>query len=137
MTTPVGLTKDAGFQIGVAKSLPLPVGEVWRFITSPEGLTLWLGDVWRIEPRRGATYRTTQGITGEVRGYEEGRRIRLTHRPPGSWETTVQVTLSRKGDRTVLGFHQERMSSAAERTEQREHWLSVTERIVDTLMTTG
>lgn len=40
---PVGLTRDAGFQIGVSRTLPHPPEAVWDLLTSPEGAALWLG----------------------------------------------------------------------------------------------
>lgn len=133
MTKPVGLTQGAGFQIGVSRTFPVPAAEVWCFVISPEGLALWLGDVCEIEPRRGATYRTAQGVAGELRGYEEGRRIRLTHRPEDGQETTVQVTVTERNGHAVLGFHEERMSSTEERAHQRDHWRAVMADIVAAL----
>lgn len=41
---PVGLTQDAGWEIGVSRTLPLPPSAVWDFIASPEGVALWLGE---------------------------------------------------------------------------------------------
>ena len=40
----VGLTKDAGWEIGVSRTVPHPLDEVWRLLTSDEGLALWLGE---------------------------------------------------------------------------------------------
>ncbi|QVQ54623.1 SRPBCC domain-containing protein [Spiractinospora alimapuensis] len=133
MNTPVGLTHGAGFEIGVSRTFTLPADVVWRFVTSSEGLALWLGDVREIEPRRGAPYRTAQGVTGELRGYEEGRRVRLTHHPEDGRETTVQLTVTERNGRAVLGFHQERLGSAEERAHQRDHWRSVMADIVAAL----
>ncbi|GAA1075542.1 SRPBCC family protein [Nocardiopsis composta] len=122
---PTGSTLDAGYQIGVSKTLPLPAEQVWRFIAGPEGLPLWLGDIAPGDLRKGAAYRTADGTSGEVRGRLDGTRLRLTHRPPGGAETTVQITVTAKGGSAVLGFHQERMSGPQEREEQRAHWRAV------------
>ncbi|OZM72678.1 activator of Hsp90 ATPase 1 family protein [Amycolatopsis antarctica] len=130
----VGRTKDAGFQIGVSKTIPYATAEVWRFLVSPEGRTLWLGETDTWEPVRGAGYRTTEGTVGEIRGFREGDRIRLTWLPADRQrETTVQVAVSAQGDRTVLRFHQERMADAEERTRQREHWSAVMDAVVAAL----
>jgi hypothetical protein len=40
---PVGLTKDAGWEIGVSRTLPVPLEAAWEFLTSPGGAALWLG----------------------------------------------------------------------------------------------
>ncbi|PSK91764.1 uncharacterized protein YndB with AHSA1/START domain [Murinocardiopsis flavida] len=126
MTRPPGLTKDAGFQIGVSRTLPLPSEAVWRFLTGPDGIALWLGRGAVLSRERGTAYRTDDGTNGEVRGFHEGTRIRLTHRPAGGGrETTIQVTMARAPSGTTIGFHQERMSGPAERERQRGHWRRV------------
>ncbi|WP_431774529.1 SRPBCC family protein [Streptomyces cucumeris] len=135
MTHPTGLTRTAGFQIGVSKTLPLPPEAVWRFITGPEGLALWLGRGARIRPERGSAYRTDEGVTGEVRGYQEGTRLRLTHRPAAAErETTVQITVTAQGAGCVLRFHQERLSGTRERAEQRDHWRAVMAEVAGVLL---
>jgi len=73
---PVGETKDAGWNIGVSKTLPYSVPELWDFITSTEGITLWLGEGAVLE--NGSAYKTADGTTGEVRSIREHDRIRLT-----------------------------------------------------------
>ncbi|MGW1737338.1 SRPBCC family protein [Nocardia sp. NPDC001965] len=122
---PTGLTADAGWQIGVSRTLPYPQDVVWDYLTGPAGLACWLGPGAAPAPEPGAPYRTDTGVTGEVRSYRPGDRIRLTYGP-----TTVQVALTAAaGDRTRVRFHQERMSSAGQREQQRAHWLQVMDRI--------
>ncbi|MDT0346713.1 SRPBCC family protein [Streptomyces litchfieldiae] len=127
---PTGLTKDAGWQIGVSRTLPHPPAVVWEFISGPEGLALWLGPGAELTPERGAPWRTADGTAGEVHGYRPGDRIRVT---VGS--TTVQVALRPAGDggRAMLRFHQERMASAAERERQRAHWQRVLDAVAGAL----
>ncbi|MEV3991991.1 SRPBCC domain-containing protein [Streptomyces sp. NPDC049837] len=127
---PTGLTRDAGWEIGVSKTLPLPAGAVWDFITSPEGIALWLGRVKGGLPQeKGAAYETVDGLTGEVRGYRPGDRVRLT-----CGGTTVQVTVSASGPgKAVLRFHQEHLASADEREQRRTHWQGVMTRVVEAL----
>lgn len=123
MDTPTtGLTRDAGYQIGVSRTLPLPASAVWDFMAGPEGLALWLGPGVEIDLRRGGAYRTADGAGGEIRGYREGERLRATRRGPDGAESTVQFTVSARGDRTVLTFHQERLGGPEERTARRGHW---------------
>ncbi|MEU0938359.1 MULTISPECIES: SRPBCC domain-containing protein [unclassified Embleya] len=127
MSDTTGRTQDAGYQIGVSKTLPYPVEQVWELITSAAGLALWLGEDVDLTPTRGAPYRTADGSTGEVRGWRETDRIRVTSRVP-DWDhdTTVQVAMSASGPgRTVLRFHQEWLSDAGERARQRTHWQGV------------
>ncbi|MEU0835314.1 SRPBCC domain-containing protein [Streptomyces sp. NPDC005969] len=127
---PTGLTKDAGWQIGVSRTLPHPAAIVWDFISSPEGIALWLGPGAVLTPEPGTPYRTTEGVAGEVRGYRPADRIRVTH-----GTTTVQVALTPAADgaRTMLRFHQEHLASAEERERQRAHWQCVMDQVVTAL----
>ena len=123
---PVGLTKDGGWEIGVSRTVPHPLDEVWRLLTSDEGIALWLGPGARVAPTRGARYSTAGGTEGEVRGYRDRDRIRVTWRPAGwSHESTLQVALSPARTGTTVRFHQERLADAGERERQRAHWRSV------------
>lgn len=126
---PTGLTADAGWQIGVSRTLPLPPEIVWAHLTGAAGLACWLGPGADPDFVPGARYRTDTGVTGEVRSYRPGERIRLTYGP-----TTVQVTLTpAPGNRTRLRFHQERMSGAAQRDRQRTHWQQVMDAVAAAL----
>jgi uncharacterized protein YndB with AHSA1/START domain len=128
MGTQIGLTKDAGWEIGVSRTLPHPPEDVWAFLTSPEGVRLWLGAGAKLGDAKGAAYRTTSGTVGEVRSFRPGDRLRVTWRPK-DWdhESTLQVTVStpRSGGGTTVRFHQERLADADERELQRGHWQSV------------
>ncbi|AEN11753.1 MULTISPECIES: hypothetical protein [unclassified Streptomyces] len=123
---PTGLTQDAGWEIGVSRALPRPVEALWEFVTSDEGVALWLGPGVRLPTEKGAGYRTDDGVEGELRSYRPGDRVRLTHGP-----TTVQVAVSpgRSDDRAVLRLHQEHLGGAGEREERRAHWRNVMDRI--------
>jgi uncharacterized protein YndB with AHSA1/START domain len=128
----VGQTKDAGWEVGVSKTLPYSVPVLWEFLTSPAGQAIWLGDEVSLEP--GSTYRTASGTTGEVRSYREQDRLRVTWRPAGwSHDSTVQLAVSGSGPKTVLRFHQERLADADERIQQRTHWQNVMTAMVEGL----
>lgn len=130
-----GLTKDAGWEIGVSKVVHRPIADVWDFITSADGLALWLGDGVTLPAERGTAYETTTGTHGETRGFRELDRIRLTWWPPGwSHDTTLQLTVRTVGGTaTQLRIHQERLADAAEREQQREHWQGVINALADAL----
>jgi uncharacterized protein YndB with AHSA1/START domain len=129
----IGQTKDAGFEIGVSRTLPFPVERVWQLLTAPEGVRLWLGEGAEMG-EKGARYVTADGTTGEIRSFHEQDRVRLTWRP-ATWDhdTTVQVAVRAQGERTMLRFHQEWLSGPEERERQRDHWRTVMTKIVDAL----
>lgn len=131
----VGRTKDAGWQIGVSKTLDHAVEDVWDFLTSPAGTAIWLGEGVTVSPEPGEEYETAAGVRGETRSFTRHRRIRLTWQPP-DWrhDTTVQLSVTPVGaGRSRLGVHQERLADAAERELQRKHWQAVVNAIVDAL----
>jgi uncharacterized protein YndB with AHSA1/START domain len=129
MSAQVGKTAETGWQIGVSQTLPYPGAAVWDFLVSREGTEIWLGP--GADLVKGRRYETANGTTGEVRSYVEGDRVRLTWRPK-DWDhdSTVQVRLSGAGTKTTLRFHQEWLSGAEEREEQRAYWKDVLERVV-------
>ena len=133
--SPVGLTKDVGWQIGVSKTVDHPVEDVWGFVTSPEGIAIWLGEGVTVLSEPGEGYETTAGVRGETRSFRELDRLRLTWQPPG-WhhETTLQLTVTSAGaGRARLGVHQERLANAEEREQQRTHWRGVINALVTAL----
>jgi uncharacterized protein YndB with AHSA1/START domain len=135
--SPVGLTKDAGWQIGVSTTVARPAGQVWDFITSPEGIAIWLGEGVTVLSDLGAGYETTAGVRGETRGFRELDRLRITWRPP-DWthDTTLQLTVRPAGEgRATLRVHQERLADADERERQRTHWRAVVTALVSALST--
>jgi uncharacterized protein YndB with AHSA1/START domain len=133
--SPVGHTKDAGWQIGVSKTVDHPVADVWDLITSPAGIAIWLGEGVTVLSERGAGYETSGGVRGETRSFHELDRVRLTWRPPGwTHDTTVQLAVRAAGaGRAMLRIHQERLADATEREQQRRHWQGVLNRLVAAL----
>ncbi|WP_460793982.1 SRPBCC family protein [Nocardioides pacificus] len=128
----VGRTRDAGWQIGVSRTLGHPIEPVWDLLVSPAGLAIWLGEGVGSVDEVGRAYETDDGTVGEVRSFHPYDRVRLTWRPR-DWdhESIVQVALSRaEPDRTKLVLHQERLADADERARQRIHWRAVMEAVV-------
>jgi uncharacterized protein YndB with AHSA1/START domain len=124
---PVGRTRDAGWEIGVSRTVPFPIDDVWDFLTSAAGSAVWLGaGVQRLD-EPGGTYETEAGTGGQIRSFRPRDRVRLTWQPV-DWDhdSTVQFTVTpAAGGRTRVGFHQERLADAAEREQQRTHWQGV------------
>lgn len=101
---PVGRTKDAGWQIGVSRTVPLSMDDVWARLEDVES---WLG-----EP------------ADDVRSHRPHDRIRV-----GWHGTIVQVAVRPAATGTSVRFHQERLPDAEARERQREHWRSVLDRL--------
>lgn len=130
----VGETADAGFQVGVQRTLPIEQGRLWSLITDEPGLSAWLGagSALRLEP--GAGFETDDGVVGEVRTVSAGERLRLTWQPADrDAPTTLQVTAAcprNDESRTVLRIHHERLADADEREAMRGRWTGALDEIV-------
>lgn len=129
MTRATGFTKDAGWQLGVRRTVALPPAAVWDFLLG-EGLPLWLGCA-ELGRRKGDAYLTDDGVRGELRSRTDGLRVRLTWQPPvWAHDSTLQVTVTPAATGTAtIGIHQERLASQAERKQMLTHWTAVVERI--------
>ena len=122
----IGQTADAGFQVGVQRTLPLALDAAWCLVMSPDAVRGWLGDVGdtRLEP--GSRYRTSDGIEGEIRVVKPNDRVRLTWQPTGSAPSTLQIAVTPAGaGKTAIRFHHERLASADEREVMRQCWQTV------------
>lgn len=135
MSTPIGLTKDAGFEIGVSRTVDADPARVWELVVSDEGVRIWLGHGVHFPPGRppgkGTGYLTADGTRGEIRSFHPDGRLRLTWQPrDGDHESTVQVTVSERKGKAVLRFHQERLADPDERERQRAHWRAVLDQLI-------
>ncbi len=120
----VGKTKDAGWEVGVRRTVPASIEDVWDFLFE-DGLPLWLGEATLVL-EKGAEYETTDDIRGRIIGYTPGFRIRLTWQP-GEWDhdSTLQLTVREAETGTTIAFHQERLSGREERKIMLGHWKDV------------
>src|SRR5581483_9539508 len=124
--TVTGQTHDAGFQVGVRRTLPIAYDEAWRLITGAAGLRLWLGEAGHLRLAKGARYQLADGAHGEVRVYQPNHHLRLTWQPTG-WErpSTIQVRVLPKGASTTIAFHHEGLPDSAAREQRRRHYEAV------------
>jgi uncharacterized protein YndB with AHSA1/START domain len=133
---PVGLTRDAGWNAGARRTIAERADVVWHALLS-DALPLWFGTVDEpLELLRGAAYRTREGVTGEIRSAQPGRRVRFTRsvRPDGSEDTggestTVQLTVIPAATGATIAFHEERLAGPEERAESIREWKAALDRI--------
>ena len=131
----VGRTQDAGFQIGVRRTVPHPAETVWAALLSDAGLAAWLGGPVQCSLEPGAPFTTAHGHEGEIRSVRPVDRIRARVRPPDrTAATTVQIALVPAATGTAIVLHEEQLADAAEREQRRTHWRSVADalaRVID------
>lgn len=130
----VGQTADAGFQLGVQRTLEARPDTVWDVLVTEPGLWLGAGAAARFEV--GARYEapgddTSPAASGEIRVVKPGHRLRMTWQP-AEWTAParLQLTVSpASSGRTRLQVHLERLPDAAAREDLRERWRETLERI--------
>lgn len=125
MADTTGLTKDAGWEVGVRETVTAPLPAVWDFLLG-EGLAVWLGEIDSLPTEKGASFVTADGVRGSIRSYTEGLRVRIGWQPD-DWphDTTVQVTVKESATGTTIGFHQEKLADRDERRMMLGHWKNV------------
>lgn len=127
-----GLTKDAGWEMGVRKTVDAPLPVVWDFIIG-DGLPIWLGET-TLPTEKGAEYRTADGVRGTVRGYTDQFRIRVSWWPE-DWphDTILQVTVKEAANGTTIGFHHEKLADREERKMMLGHWKNVVDALAEAI----
>lgn len=121
----VGETADAGFEIGVQRTMAVSADDLWSLLKRRPDL--WLGEIDAVSFEPGTTYETDDGIVGEMRTLAPGERLRLTWHPDRfEAPSTLQLTLEAKMPaKTVLRVHHERLANGEVREAMRERWRSV------------
>jgi uncharacterized protein YndB with AHSA1/START domain len=123
----LGETADAGFEVGVRRTVDASPDAVWKALTSrPE---LWLGP--DVTFRKGERY-SVPGASGEIRVVKPDDRVRLTWQLEG-WAApaTMQLALSRApSGKTTVTAHLEKLPDADARDAVREHLREALDRLV-------
>ena len=122
---------DAGWDVGVRKTVAAPVPDVWAYITG-KGLPMWLGEITELPTKKGVRYSTSDGVRGTIRGYVEQKFIKLTWKPE-DWphETMLEITLTKAGAGTTVGIHHSELADREERRMMVGHWHRVADSLVE------
>lgn len=120
----IGKTRDAGFQIGVRRTLPIPLAEAWQLLTSSEGVRIWLGAP--LDLAKGSEYRLPDGTCGTVSVYEPSSHLRMSWQPP-TWPrpSIIQLRVIPHDTCATIAFHQEHLPGPSERESRRAHYAAV------------
>src|SRR5689334_24414803 len=115
--SPVGKTKDVGYEIGVRRTFDISVDHAWAVITSPDGLATWLGS-GAPTLDKGIEYQTSDGASGKVTVFKPGSHLRMSWQP-GDWPraSTLQIRVlpsGASGAKTAISFHQEHLPGPQE-----------------------
>lgn len=140
MNKPVGLTKDAGWQMGYRKTLPVPQAKAWDFFFSREGVKLWFGEL-EGSLQAGVDLKSKEGTEGKITTFVEGSHLRMKWKKP-DWEhfSMLQIRLMPagnpdEGSSTTFAFHQDQLLNEKEREEMKQRWEGVMEKMAKQLNT--
>ncbi len=124
----MGLTKDAGFQIGARKTFPVSLEKAWDFVVSDEGTRLWLDttDLSKIEIK--SEFVTPNGYYGKITVLKPFSHLRMQWKHP-DWNSPsiLQIRTIPSKEKTTISFHQEKLASPEQREMMKVHWHSVLE----------
>lgn len=132
----VGETADAGFQLGVQRTVAATRAEAWELVTSrPE---LWLGEGASVAFDEGERYEVPgrgglEAARGEIRVVKPGDRLRMTWQP-ADWPApaTLQFTFTEPGaGKTAIHLHLQKLSDADAREAMRERWREAMDRVAE------
>ena len=130
MMNPVGKTKTQGWEIGVRRTFPIGTDKAWALLMTQPGLGLWLGQ--GVEPnfKKGDSYETSEGTTGEIRSYSQGSLIRMTWQPRGqTMPSTLQIRVLPAKTGATISIHHEKLADGEARKAMRDHWSAVMDRL--------
>jgi uncharacterized protein YndB with AHSA1/START domain len=128
-----GETADAGFQIGVQRTLDIDAEQAWSWLTSPEGVRAWLGEADNLHWKEREPFALEGRGEAEVRVFLPGERLRIAWNPP-EWArpATIQLRVEAKGERALVAFHEENLPGPDEREERRAHFKAALEHLART-----
>ena len=118
----IGKTKGAGFQIGVRKTLGTTPAQAWEFITSKEGIHIWLGKGCDALELKGS-FTTDEGTQGMVTTFKLGSHVRLSWKP-STWpnSSALQLRVIDTKGKATLSFHQDKLLDPSQREQMKTHW---------------
>lgn len=113
------------------KTYPVTAKKAWEVLSSPEGISIWLGSVSNFDLEPKARFETDDGIFGEIRTMVRGKRLRMTWQE-SDWEkhTVLQIYIwDRPGKKSMIGFMHEGIKSGRQKMQIKDRWLQVCENL--------
>jgi uncharacterized protein YndB with AHSA1/START domain len=123
---PIGLTKNAGFQVGTRKTFPVSVETAWDFLISARGTSIWLGLINPDSLDVGTPFTTSNGVEGQIKVLKPYSHLRMKWKPSDWTNTsTLQIRVIPAKDKTTISFHQEKLLDEHQRNSMKSFWQSV------------
>jgi hypothetical protein len=117
MDEKVGLTKDAGWQFGIRRTIPVSLEKVWDYLFSEKCASIWLRDA--------ETEFSTIKTHSHIR-----TKWKLSHWPN---KANLQMRVIPLKDKTTIAFHIDRLQSEQQRKASKIYWTNVISDLIKTL----
>ncbi|MGJ1407196.1 hypothetical protein [Sphingobacterium siyangense] len=113
MKNNVGLTKDAGWQFGIRKTLPANLETLWNVFFSDRGLSCW-----------------SEGVDQDFSTFNKYSHTRTKWKHKDfTEEANLQIRFipSKNQDKTTISFHVDKLKNESQREVTRAYWSKVIE----------
>ncbi|RPI44950.1 MAG: ATPase [Bacteroidetes bacterium] len=126
-----GQTQDAGFQVGVRKTVPGKFQDIWDFLFSDRGLSLWLGPIDPDDLVIRKEFSLGNSVTVKITVFEPYSHLRMSWKK-NDWPNSsrLQLRVMASGDeKSVIAFHQEMLTGPEQREEMKDYWDNILSRL--------
>lgn len=113
MANSTGLTKDAGWQFGIRKTMSANLKTLWNDFFSDRGLSYW-----------------SEGVDQNFSTFKEYSHIRTKWRHKDFTEDAnlqIRFIPSKNKDKTTISIHVDKLKNESQREVTREYWSKVIE----------
>ncbi|GAA0884387.1 hypothetical protein GCM10009120_29850 [Sphingobacterium siyangense subsp. cladoniae] len=113
MANNIGLTKDAGWQFGIRKTVATSLEKLWNIFFSDRGLSYW-----------------SEGVDRNFSTFKEYSHIRTKWRHRDFTEDAnlqIRFIPSKNKDKTTVSIHVDKLKNENERELCKEYWSKVIE----------
>ena len=120
----IGKTEKSGWQVGVRKTIQIPVSSLWNLITQPQILKIFTGDSKIVDDILNLDMLSESGIHYKITTFVPSSHIRMKWRF-ADWEkySILQIrTIDAGESKSVLAVHQEKLKDQNTRLEMKEYW---------------
>ena len=117
MDKKIGLTKDAGWQFGIRRTVPVNTEEVWNCLFSKKYASIWLKDA--------------DLMFSTNKPYSHIRTKWNLNNWPNS--ANLQMRVIPRKTKTTIAFHIDKLNNEQQRNESKLYWTSVLTKLVTLL----
>lgn len=128
----IGKTKNAGWQVGIRKTIPLTSDQLWNFITGNQGMQIIIGDTISATNSYNQDRISEKEIQYKITTIVQNSHLRMQWRLPDWKEYSIlQIRVYSTGqNKAVLAIHQEKLVNGNTRAVMKKYWQEKIDNIV-------